>query len=60
MRLDSIPKSSAVTYSVDGTQYVAVVAANRAPPAAAAATSDLDSSVETLWVFKLPGAAGIQ
>jgi alcohol dehydrogenase (cytochrome c) len=52
-RLDSIPKSSPVTYSVDGTQYVAVVAANRAPPAAAAQTSDVDAAGETLWVFKL-------
>jgi alcohol dehydrogenase (cytochrome c) len=56
-RLDNVPKSAPITFSVSGRQYVAVVAGgqfetppgNRNTPEIAA-----PASANTLWVFSLP------
>jgi alcohol dehydrogenase (cytochrome c) len=56
-RLDNVPKSSPVTYSVDGRQYVAVLAGgalapnllNRMPEG-----EDVTTNAETLWVLAVP------
>ena len=61
-RLDAAPSSTPVTYSVGGQQYVAVVAGGGGAHDItwAALTPEIDSPVgsPSLWVFKLPAAAG--
>jgi alcohol dehydrogenase (cytochrome c) len=58
IRLDNAAKSTPVTYTVNGKQYVAVIAGgyqqNTRNPAAEA---DIPSDAETLWVIGLPGAS---
>jgi len=58
IRLNSAPKSSPVTYTVDGKQYIAVVAGGAVLNTGAGPTAELTvpTDGETLWVFGLPGA----
>jgi alcohol dehydrogenase (cytochrome c) len=56
-QLNAAPNSSPVTYSVQGEQYVAVVAGNGfLSSASASLTPEVDTAAAgtTLWVFKLP------
>ena len=57
-QLNAAPNSSPVTYSVQGEQYVAVVAGGGGPLSSASAslTPEIDNPAggTTLWVFKLP------
>jgi alcohol dehydrogenase (cytochrome c) len=59
--LNSAPSSSPVTYSIDGVQYVAVIAGGGGPldAGAGALTPEIDdpAGATTLWVFKLRSAA---
>ncbi len=56
--LNASLSSTPVTYSVDGEQYVAVVAGNGGPVAWPQLTPEIPNPLggTTLWVFKLPGA----
>jgi PQQ-dependent dehydrogenase (methanol/ethanol family) len=58
-RLGASLSSTPVTYSVDGQQYVAVVAGNGGPVAWPQLTPEIANPLggTTLWVFKLPDAA---
>jgi PQQ-dependent dehydrogenase (methanol/ethanol family) len=56
-QLNAAPNSSPVTYSVQGEQYVAVVAGNGFLSSASASLTpevDIPAGGTTLWVFKLP------
>jgi len=57
-QLNAVPNSSPVTYSIQGEQYVAVVAASGGPvdSGASSLTPEIinPSGGTTLWVFKLP------
>ncbi len=57
-QLNAAPNSSPVTYSVQGEQYVAVVAGGGGPLSSSSSslTPEIDSPAggTTLWVFKLP------
>jgi alcohol dehydrogenase (cytochrome c) len=57
-QLNAAPNSSPVTYSVQGEQYIAVVAGGGGPLASGSSslTPEIDnpSGGTTLWVFKLP------
>jgi alcohol dehydrogenase (cytochrome c) len=57
-QLNAAPNSSPVTYSVQGEQYVAVVAGGGGPLSSGSAslTPEIDNPAggTTLWVFKLP------
>lgn len=57
-RLDASLSSTPVTYSVDGQQYVAVVAGNGGPVAWPHLTPEVANPLggTTLWVFKLPAS----
>jgi alcohol dehydrogenase (cytochrome c) len=59
-RLGASPSSTPVTYSAGGAQYVAVVAGNGGPVAWPYLTPEIANPAggTTLWVFKLPDAAG--
>ncbi len=60
VRLNAVPSSSPITYSVGGVQYVAVIAGGGSLLAGGANhwTPELynPAGTTTLWVFKLPGA----
>jgi alcohol dehydrogenase (cytochrome c) len=60
-RLTAVPSSTPVTYSVNGQQYIAVVAGGGGPEDATWVnlTPEIHDASETtsLWVFKLPSAA---
>jgi alcohol dehydrogenase (cytochrome c) len=57
-QLNAAPNSSPVTYTVQGEQYVAVVAGGGGPliSASSSLTPEIDNPTggTTLWVFKLP------
>ncbi|HTC33399.1 MAG TPA: hypothetical protein VK724_08510, partial [Bryobacteraceae bacterium] len=56
-QLNAAPNSSPVTYSVQGEQYVAVIAGNGFLSSASASLTpevDIAAGGTTLWVFKLP------
>jgi alcohol dehydrogenase (cytochrome c) len=56
VRLNSAPKTSPVTYTVGGRQYIAVVAGGAVLNTGAGPTSELTvpTDGETLWIFALP------
>ncbi len=62
LRLNDVPRTSPISYSVDGVQYIALVSGLGAPPSDAGRSSTPEiyspPGGETLWVFKLPGAVG--
>jgi alcohol dehydrogenase (cytochrome c) len=63
VRLNSVPSSSPVTYSIDGAQYVAVVTGGGGSEDAnwpnLAPDIVVPVGATTLWVFKLPGKESI-
>jgi len=56
-RLDNAAKSTPVTYTVGGKQYVAIIAGGHLQDAAnPTAESDIPSEAETLWILGLLGS----